>query len=439
MSEARRRLALGWIGAATAVWIAVLFARTPAPGEDGVSYLWMAQQFAAGRWHEGLGTVFPPGYPLLLAPWSWCGGDIEVGACAVSTACVLLALWPLWRSAEHLRPCAGLPAAVLFVSSPLLGRLAAEAYSEPAFLLLMALGTWQGLQQRWCRLGMLAGLAFWVRPEGVLLVPAMLLLVDDRRRLPAAALRAAAPALLAVLALGALRWLSGNGFDALPIHGFHELRDDLPGRGALLANLLAVPGPWLEAFGVAGLLCWAAGWRSPQRALLAAIVLQIAVVCTFVVRRRFFVSCGVATVALAAATLARMPRRGAAALLTIAVLHGLIAGWNGGIDADRRAERQLGEFLRTQLRGGDTIAGDLTRVSWFAGLPPLPPRHHDDEQLAAMVSADAVRFVVLGERDPSRRGPRLQAVLTASFVSLPLADELAAACARRGIIVFVRR
>lgn len=439
MNERRGPGALLLVGALAAIWVAILFVRTPVPGEDGVSYLWMAQQFAAGRWHEGLGTVFPPGYSLVLAPWLWCGGDPERVACAVSTACLLLALPPLWRIAEALQPGAGLPAAVLFVSSPLLGRLAAEVYTEPLFLWLMALGTWQGLQQRWWRLGAIAGLAFWVRPEGVLLVPALLLVAGDRRQVVAAACRAAGPTLLVVTALGALRAAAGHGFELLPIHGFHEQRDDLPGRGAFFANLLAVPGPWLEAFGLVGLLCWWGRWRAPERALWTAIVLQVAVVCTFVVRRRFFVSCGVAAVTLAAAAVARLPRRVGCVLLLLAVGHGAVAGWNGGIDGDRRAERQLGEFLRTQLADGASIAGDLTRVRWFAGLPPLPPRRFDDGQLATMAQAEGVRFVVLGERDPSRRGPRLQAVLDAGFSPLALADDLAAACALRGIAVFVRR
>ncbi len=439
MNQPHPRAALLLVGALTAVWVAILFVRTPVPGEDGVSYLWMAQQFAAGRWHDALNPVFPPGYPLLLAPWLWCGADPERAACAVSTTCLLLTLPPLWRIAERLQPGAGFAAVVLFVGSPLLGRLAAEVYSEPAFLWLMALGTWQGMQQRWWVLGTIAGAAFWIRPEGLLLVPAMVLVAGGPRRALAATARAAVPALLFVLALGALRQLAGHGWDALPIHGFHEQRDDLPGRGAFLTNLLAVPGPWLEALGLAGLLCWCTRWRAPGHALLTAIVLQLAVVCTFVVRRRFFVSCGVAVVALAAACLQRLPRRVGAVLLTLAMLHGLFAGWNGGIDADRVVERQLGEYLRQQLRVGDTITGDLTRVLWFAGLPPLPPRHFDDGQLAAMVQVAEVRFVVLGERDPNRRGPQLNAALSAGFVPLPLDPDLYAGCVARGVVVFARR
>lgn len=439
MSDGRSNGALTAIAALLAVWVAVLFVRTPVPSEDGVSYLWIAQQFAAGNLADALSTVFPPGFPLLLAPWLWCGVDAERAACAVSTACLVLSLWPLARCAERLAPGAALPAAVLFASSPLLGRLAAEVYSEPAFLLVMLLGTWAGLSRRWAALGVAAGVAFWIRPEGLLLVPAFAFGHTSLRAAAAALLRASLPALLFVASLALLRWSAGHGFDALPIHGFHELRDDLPLRGAFFTNLLAVPGPWLEALGLAGILCWLPRKGPSGRPLLAAMLLQIAVVCTFVVRRRFFVSCGHAAILLAAAAVVRLPRRVALAALTIAVLHGLSANWNGGIDQDRSAERQLGQYLQSQMAAGRTVTGDLARVRWFAGLPPLPPRRFDDAQLAAMAQAHEVQFLVLGERDPAQRGPQLAAAIAGAFEPLPLPDALRAACAQRGIIVFVRR
>ena len=59
--------------AAAIVWRWLLAVRTPVPSEDGVSYLWMAQRFAAGDFARGLGEVFPPGFPLLLSPWLWVG------------------------------------------------------------------------------------------------------------------------------------------------------------------------------------------------------------------------------------------------------------------------------------------------------------------------------------------------------------------------------
>jgi hypothetical protein len=433
----RRELALVALFAALgAAFRLLLAARTPVPSEDGASYLWMAQRLAAGDASAALGEVFPPGLALLLAPLVACGLEPFAAAQWFGALCGALTALPVAAIAHRQAPGSAIAAAVLWASGSLLARNAVEVYSEPPFLLVMALGTVCGLRAQWWRLGLCSGAAFLLRPEGLLLAAAF---VATHRR---PALRAALPAAAAVLMLAAARALAGHGFDPLPLLAFHEQRHDLAGRGDLLANLAAVPSAWLEAFGPAGLLPLLLLLAPRARGagpLVWQIALQIAVVCTFVVRRRFFLSCAVPVAALAAAACARLPARARAILLALLAAFGAVTAWTGTIDGDRIAERRLGEHLATALRPGDDLLADLPRVSFFAGRRPKPPRHFDAAQLVAMAAPAEVRFVVLSER--SRRGTFADAArgLSPHYAELELPADLAALVRQRGIAVFARR
>ncbi|MBL8753782.1 MAG: glycosyltransferase family 39 protein, partial [Planctomycetes bacterium] len=226
------RAAMAAGGAATFALVVLLGLATPVPAEDGVSYFWMAQQFAAGAFAEALAMVFPPGWPLLLAPIVALGVSPEAAALLLSALTLALAAGPLVALAHELDPRAAWPAALLWASSPLLLRVAAEGYSEPPFVLLVAVGTWFGRRERFVAAGVCAGLAFWVRPEGLVLAASFVFVA------PRAAWRALLPAGLCVLALATLRAALGLGSELLPLLTFHEQRDDLPGRGRVLANVL---------------------------------------------------------------------------------------------------------------------------------------------------------------------------------------------------------
>ena len=424
------------LAAALATWCLVLARRSPVPGEDGVSYLWMAERFAAGDVAAATGPVFPPGYPLLLAPLVAAGVGAEAAAHLVGALAVAATLWPLARLAASMggAPCAR-AAVWLFVALPLLPRLAAECYSEPPFLLLMAHGALAATKQRWWLVGLCSAAAFWIRPEGSLLAASYALAA------PRSAWRALLPVGVGVLALAALRALGGHGFDPLPIHAFHQRRDDLPEQGDLVGNLLATPGPWFEALALAGALCLPQlRWRDPaRRPLLLQIALQIGVIATFVVRRRFFLSCAIPVCALAGATLAALPTAWRRGLLAAAVALAAWSGWTGGIDADRAVERELGAWLRPRLAGGERLVSDLPRVAWFAGEEPLPPRHHTAAQMQAIVDATRPAFVVVRTRSERSAWRELQPWLTARFVAADLPPDLAAAAAGRGVGVFARR
>lgn len=422
--------------AALATWCLVLARRSPVPAEDGVSYLWMAERFAAGDLAAATGPVFPPGYPVLLAPLVAAGVPTETAAHLVGALALAATLWPLARLAESLGGAVAARAAVgLFLALPLLPRLAAECYSEPPFLLLMAHGALAATRQRWGLVGLCSAAAFWLRPEGSLLAASYALAA------PRAAWRALLPVGVGVVALAALRALGGHGFDPLPIHAFHQQRDDLPEQGRIVANLLATPGPWFEAFALAGALCLPQlRWRDPaRRPLLLQIALQVGVVATFVVRRRFFLSCAIPVCALAGATLAALPTAWRRGLLAAALALAAWSGWTGGIDADRAVERDLGAWLRPRLAAGERLVSDLPRVAWFAGQEPLPPRHHTSAQMQAIVEAAKPAFVVVRTRSDRSDWSALQPWLTARFAAAALPPELAAAAAARGVGVFARR
>ena len=428
--------ALWLVGALLAAWSLVLAYRSPVPSEDGVSYLWIAERFAAGDFAAALSTVFPPGYSLVLAPFVALGLDVERAAQGFGALTLAATLWPLARLATLGGAHVAWPVVLLFVASPQAPRLVAEVYSEPPYLLLMAWGAWFGCRGRMLAMGTCAALAFWIRPEGSLLA-ASFVLVMPRRAWPSLL-----PVAAGVLVLATWRWAVGHGFDPLPIHAFHEGRDDLPERGALLRNLVALPGPWFEGLAIAGLLVLPTLRPSTSptlRPFVWQVLLQVGVICTFVVRRRFFVSCAVAVHVLAGTVLARWPRRVQQVVLAVALGIGLVSGWNGGIDADRAVERDLGAWLRPQLRTGERLISDLPRVVYFAAQPPLPPRHFTAPQMLALVDATDVAMVVL--RDRSERVPfaEIAPQLAPRFERVALPVGLAEAAAVRGVAVFRRR
>ena len=125
-------------------------------------------------------------------------------------------------------------------------------------------------------------------------------------------------------------------------------------------------------------------------------------------------------------------------LLAIALLGG-VGAFRGGIDPDRIAERRLGEFLAGRLQPGEQVSGELTRVVWFAGQRPLPPRHFDVEQLAALATPASVRYFVVSIRSKRASSRQIAERLVADFAPLELPVGLAELCDRRGILVLQRR
>jgi hypothetical protein len=423
---------VAWCAVALA-WRLLLAARTPVPSEDGASYLWMAQRFAAGEAGAALGEVFPPGLPLLVAPW------VALGADPLRAAQVVLALaGALWvvavaRLAERLVAGSGPWAAAIAAFFGQAARACAEVYTEPAFLLPATLAAHAGADRRWWRLGVLAGAAAWLRPE------ALALPVGFALAAPRAAWRALVPAAAAVVALAAWRATGGSAFELVPKLGF-VWRASVPGGGASWwDNLLGLPGAWLEAFGVAGVLALPAVLRLPRGAgpLLLALGGGVLAVVLYVPRQRFLLSWSFVVVPLAAAALARLPRGVALAACGAAVAGG---AWKGlhTVDPDRLAERAVGEWLAGELAPNERVTGDLARVIWYAGRQPPPPRHFAAHELMLQALEPGVRFVVLGGRRATT--PVVAQALSEQYreVAPAVGDDVAPLLATRPIRVLRR-
>lgn len=152
---------------------------------DGVRYLSAAEDFFAGRVAAGLASVYPPGYPLLIAAVFPLIGDWELAGQLVSLSFSLLLLWPLYRLFEEVYDArvAGI-ACILSSLSPFLARYSVHVRTESPFLFFSVLALYlfyQGSKRR--RLGyflcggLVAGFGYLIRPEAVgflVIVPAYL-------------------------------------------------------------------------------------------------------------------------------------------------------------------------------------------------------------------------------------------------------------------------
>ena len=160
---------------------------------DGVRYIRAAEDFYLGNFAAGLKSLYPPGYPLLMAAIFPLVGDWEMAGQLVSLSLGVALLFPLYRTFHLLFPeRVALLACYLAALSPFLALYSAHVRSEIPYLFLTALALYlflTGMQARskavflWG--GMVGGYAFLVRPEALgflLIVPGVLLLRWLRQR-----------------------------------------------------------------------------------------------------------------------------------------------------------------------------------------------------------------------------------------------------------------
>ncbi|HZO81652.1 MAG TPA: glycosyltransferase family 39 protein [Candidatus Binataceae bacterium] len=143
---------------------------------DGVAYLAMAREFAAGRARDALAWVFSPLYPWLVAQVHWAISNWELAgellSVALGSAGVAL-LYYLMREAFGRRAVAAV-AATLAAIHPMLAAFSASARTEAGYVALvtaalaltMRAGRRQSLELA-AAAGALCGLAYLYRTEGV--------------------------------------------------------------------------------------------------------------------------------------------------------------------------------------------------------------------------------------------------------------------------------
>ncbi len=143
---------------------------------DGMKYLRMARDFAAGRLLSGLNSSFSPLYPWLISRTSPLTGNLELAGSLISaafgTAAVVL-LYYLMREIFARREIAAGAAAIAAIH-PGLSAYAASVRTEAGYLCLMTATLWlfaSGLNRqsaaRFAFAGLLGGTAYLYRAEGI--------------------------------------------------------------------------------------------------------------------------------------------------------------------------------------------------------------------------------------------------------------------------------
>ncbi len=382
------------------------------PARDGTWYLWLGQQVAAGRGEELFTNVFHPLYPAAIGALlgAWPGLDVVAAGRIVAVVCSACAVVPLWSLTRRLF---GVPAAhwagAVFAIGAWFVRHPVECMSEGPFhlaALAWAAALFAG-PPRVALAGFAGGLAFLLRPEGALLIVAgaLLLLSRDGRRV--AVRHAVAGALtMALLPVGALA--TGAGFVLLPKAAF-VWADGVGGAAGVgeavwhyLAHLVRLPGDAWEGLGYAVLPLlvlglwqqWRGGARTPL--LLALPLLAFCLVIPLLRSNHRFVSgLGVLLLPFAGAACVRLAVHGrAAAAIALVLVASEAKLWFGG-GADRTAERDVGRWLGGELSPGQTLASDMPRLVFFAGLRPPPPRTIAAADLRAWAGESTCRFVAL--------------------------------------------
>lgn len=148
--------------------------RIPTVNNDAAgAYLYQAQEILRGNWKDGLGTLFPPGFPLMVAATSALGFGVEAAGKWVSALSGGLLIVPVYLLAK--RRCghdAAVIAAVLTCVHPFLVATSADALTEGPFTLVLASLAVLGLRPapawavaRDLLMGALFGCAYLLRPE----------------------------------------------------------------------------------------------------------------------------------------------------------------------------------------------------------------------------------------------------------------------------------
>jgi len=162
---------------------------------DGTEYIRFAESLMRG---QAFSSIFPPGYPVLVALARLVVPDRLLAADMVSLICGSLLPLPVWWLARRLVGASwALLPALAAALHPELARISGVPLSEAAYFL--ALYTGLALATRPFAAGVSLGAAFAIRPEG-LLATAGMALVDGIR----AARRTLAPRAVVLLALGFL-------------------------------------------------------------------------------------------------------------------------------------------------------------------------------------------------------------------------------------------
>ena len=142
---------------------------------DGPTFIRIAQDIVAGNWVDAFAQPQHPGYPILMAGSHILLGDLLVGGQWVSLiggSLAVVALYCFLVQAWNRR--IAVVGALLLAVNPYAARLSADVQTDAVYLFLFLSSIallYAALRERraaWSLgVGLLSGLAYWVRPEGV--------------------------------------------------------------------------------------------------------------------------------------------------------------------------------------------------------------------------------------------------------------------------------
>ncbi|MDH3444044.1 MAG: glycosyltransferase family 39 protein [Deltaproteobacteria bacterium] len=154
---------------------------------DGVRYIEAAREFYSGDILSGLGSLYPPGYSLMIAAAYPLVRDWELTGQLLSLAFGVGLLFPLFFLLRDVFDdrVAGI-ACLLASLSPFLARYAAHVRTESSYLFFLTLalmllvqGIYKKRTSRFFQGGLVAGLAYLLRPEAIgllIIIPGFLAL-----------------------------------------------------------------------------------------------------------------------------------------------------------------------------------------------------------------------------------------------------------------------
>jgi hypothetical protein len=164
-------------------------AHTEVLARDSIGYIRMAWQIENRGWQAAVTSPTAeqhPGYPLtvlavhfLAGPWLGDDQPVawQIAAQVASSAASLLLVLPVYLFARRLfNPAVAFASVLILQGLPAIGRLMGDGLSEAIFLVFAAFAFWTTLRAfdtgkpHWFLLcGLTSGLAYFVRPEGLLI------------------------------------------------------------------------------------------------------------------------------------------------------------------------------------------------------------------------------------------------------------------------------
>ena len=161
----------------------------------------------------------------------------------------------------------------------------------------------------------------------------------------------------------------------------------------------------------------------------------------FISKRRFFVPWIPAVAIFASYGLARIGEQARRGFFILALILSVLGCLRLQPD-NRYAERTIGNYLARRLPPGDRVDGDQTRLVYFAGCRPLPPRHYDADELVERALDPRTRYVVLTDyKDRDRPNPITAEVvqrLEGVFKSHAMTEDIRRDAEKRRLIVLER-